>query len=155
MTQLVLGLGNPLSGADAFGPAVIDRLRGATDLPPGVDLADAHCDLLAHLGRFDGVDTVVLVDSVIGPEGSTLAVIPEPIFSDWDDRSHGAHELSAIAAVKLFRVLQTRSRCENRGPIITLVARFIREEDFGQPLTAEQVDAGAAAVRQLLLQRTR
>jgi hypothetical protein len=79
MKWLVLGLGNPLAGADGFGPAVIARLRRAA-WPDGADFVDAHTDLLAHLHRFEHFDRVVLVDTVLDDRGG-VAVIDEAEFS--------------------------------------------------------------------------
>jgi hydrogenase maturation protease len=145
---LVLGLGNPLSGADAFGPAVIERLRGDPEWT-GADLIDAHTDLLAYIDRFGGYDDVVLVDTVIAADGPCVTAVAEETFSKWDAPSLGAHELSAIACVKLFRTLQRAPGA--RHPAIALIAHFVKEEDFGLPPAAEDVLAGAAAVRALLV----
>ena len=149
--SLVLGLGNLLSGADAFGPAVIELLRRRTDLPRDVDLVDAHTDLLAHIVRFEACDLVVLVDAVLGADGEGVAVIGEDIFAQWEDRSIGAHQLSAIGAVKLFRTLHPETR--RHFPVIKLVACFVREDRFGQGAGAADVTAGAEAVRRVLQDR--
>lgn len=151
--SLVLGLGNPLSGADAFGPAVLERLRGEPDLPRGVTLEDAHTDLLAHVDRFDAFDEIVLVDAVVGADGPRIAVVAEETFTSWDDRSASAHQLSAVAAVKLFRALRPGAALAH--PVITLIAHLVREEDFSRPPGAADVTAGAAAVRHLLGRRPR
>lgn len=161
--SLVLGLGNPLSGADAFGPAVVERLRDAEDIPSGVELVDAETDLLAYMDQFAERDRVVLVDTVLapdsrvldgaasppGPAGQQVAVFPEEVFSTWDDRSHGAHELSPLMAVKLFRQLQ-RPDAGKRPPVILLVAHVVSEQDFQRPPSDAEIDAGAEAIRQLV-----
>lgn len=141
--SLVLGLGNRHSGADAFGPAVLDRLREMS-VPPGVELLDANTDLLAHIGRFQDCDTVVLIDAVIDDTGPDVAVVPEATFSAWNDRSLSAHELSAVGCVKLFRALQRRAADGSR-PSIVLVALLIPEEQFRRAPTPGEVDAGTAA----------
>jgi hydrogenase maturation protease len=123
MRWLVLGLGNPLAGADGFGPAVIARLREA-GVPDGVELVDAHTDLLGHLHRFVEADEVVLVDVVLGGAGE-VAVVKEEEFSGWDHTSVGAHQVSPLAAIKLFRRLHPEASTRVR-----LVAHFVREEEF-------------------------
>jgi hydrogenase maturation protease len=148
-SSLVLGLGNRLSGADGFGPAVLEALRGSADLPASVCLIDAHTDLLAYLDRFAEFDRVILVDTVISTTGNRVTVYDEDTFSGWDDSSPGAHELSPLAAVKLFRQLRT-SAGERSRPVITLVAHVIGAEDFSQPPTETDIAAGGAAVRRVL-----
>jgi hydrogenase maturation protease len=143
MRWLVLGLGNPLAGADGFGPAVIARLREA-GVPDGVELVDAHTDLLGHLHRFVEADEVVLVDAVLGGRGD-VAVVEEEEFSGWDHTSPGAHQISPLAAVKLFRRLHPGERTR-----IRLVAQFVREEDFGRQPGEETIRAGVAILKALL-----
>jgi hydrogenase maturation protease len=168
---LVLGLGNALAGADGFGPAVVQRLQEAADLPAGVDVADVHTDLLSALDRFPSYDRVVLVDAVLDARGG-VAVVDEETFCRWDDRSPGVHHLSPVMAVNLFRRLQTSGSdpvsCTNvldrgqgspaqqpdavptPGPRIMLVAWFVAEPDFGRPPRDEEIEAGVRAVRMLV-----
>jgi hydrogenase maturation protease len=136
MRWLVLGLGNPLAGADGFGPAVIARLREA-GVPDGVELVDAHTDLLAHLHRFVEADEVVLVDAVLGGHDG-VALVGEDEFSGWDHSSVGAHQVSPLAVIKLFRRLHPEASTRVR-----LVAHFVREEKFRlSPDDAAIRDAG-------------
>jgi hydrogenase maturation protease len=148
---LVLGLGNPLADADGFGPAVIDALRASPDLPAGLELIDAHTDLLNHIDRFVGRDHVLLVDAVLSATNSGVAVFEEETFSAWDDHSADAHAISALTAVKLFRRLyQPAGAPPSDRPRITLVAYLVHERDFSKPLTPEVIQAGAEAVRAAL-----
>ena len=151
---LVLGLGNPLSGADAFGPAVVAHLRAGSPLRDG-DLADAGTDLLGSIGRFADYDRVVLVDAVtLGARSPAVrrhvATVAEQIFAGWDARSPGAHEMSPLAAVRLFRALQ-RKAGGNGAPDIHLVGLFVAETDFARPADEAEIAAGADAVRQLVM----
>lgn len=139
---LVLGLGNRLPGADGFGPAVIDALKAGGDLP-GVELLDVDTDLLGHLHRFAGRDEVILLDAVLDDDASGVAIIDEATFSTWETRSTGAHGMSAVMAVRLFRTLQSD------GPRITLVAYRVSEAEFLRPLDDSQIREGAEAVRRL------
>jgi hydrogenase maturation protease len=165
-SSLVLGLGNRLSGADAFGPAVIEWLRGAVDLPLSVQLVDAHTDLLAYIDRFAHYDHVILVDTVLATSRHGIAVFDEKTFSAWEDRFTGAHELSPLTVVKLFRRLNAgpeRAGLHGSGlsgpaagaqspglPEITLVAHVVRDDDFRRAPTQSEIAAGAAAVRRVL-----
>jgi hydrogenase maturation protease len=152
---LVLGLGNSLSGADGFGAAVIDRLR---DQPsPRATIVDAGTDLLDWVDRFADYDRVVLVDVVAvddamasGSEAGQVAVIDEPAFSDWDARSPGAHELSPLAAVRLFRTLQARSGGDTERPEMQLVGWMVGERQFSRRPHEAVIADGAAAVRRLM-----
>jgi hydrogenase maturation protease len=148
---LVLGLGNRLAGADGFGPAVVEALAAAGDRPPGVDLVDAHADLLGSLDRFEGREHVVLVDAVLDANGPGVAVFDEETFSSWETRSTGVHGLSAIMAVKLFRRLQPPGDpALPAHPRITLVAYLVSEAHFLRPLEPAIVQAGIETVRALL-----
>jgi hydrogenase maturation protease len=140
MRWLVLGLGNSLAGADGFGPAVVERLREAGGLA-GVELVDAHTDLLAHLPRFAEAEEVVLIDAVLDERGG-VALVEEAEFSAWDDTSRGAHQISPLAAVKLFRRLHPDAATR-----IRLLGHFVREEDFARQPGDEHVGAAAALVR--------
>jgi hydrogenase maturation protease len=148
---LVLGLGNRLAGADGFGPAVIERLHEANDLPERVGLRDAHTDLLGQLHHFADYDGVVLVDAVLGSTRG-VTVIEERTFAQWEDGSPGAHELSPIMAVRLFRALQktNKSRPEPPAPTIILVAYCVGEDDFAAPPGHETIEAGVNAVRAII-----
>lgn len=162
--SLVLGLGNRLSGADAFGPAVIEWLRDADECQPGVELVDAHTDLLAYMDRFVEYEQVVLVDVALtcghhGREGFTglpasaggrVAVIAEELFSTWDARSRGAHELSPLMVVKLFRLLHNAGGSPPGPPTISLVAHLVAEGGFRRRPTQGEIEAGAAAVRRVV-----
>ena len=145
MKWLVLGLGNPLAGADAFGPAVIARLGSAVRLPDGVELVDAHTDLLAYLHRFADHDGVVLVDAALSADGHGVTLVDEETFVSWDDRSLGAHEWSPVAVVKLFRCLHPHART-----CVFLVACVVPESDFAAPPRSEAVEAGVHAVYRLI-----
>jgi hydrogenase maturation protease len=144
---LVAALGNPLQGPDGFGPAVADRLRGARGLPDGVDLIDAHTDLLTHLDRFAQYDGVVLVDAVLGGASGQVAVVDEETFSRWDEHSPGSHSVSPLVAVKLFRQLYPTSRTR-----IALVALYVDKLRFGTGVSDSAVEAGALAVTRLVSQ---
>jgi hydrogenase maturation protease len=143
MNWLVLGLGNSLAGADGFGPAVIARLREASGLD-GVELVDAHTDLLAHLHRFAEAEEVLLVDAVLDGRGG-VALVDEEEFSGWDDTSRGAHQISPLAVVKLFRRLHPDAATR-----IRLLGHFVREEDFARQPGDESIRAAIALLKPLL-----
>jgi hypothetical protein len=166
--RLVLGLGNRLVGEDGFGSAVIEMLRGRPDLPANVELVDAHTDLIAHVETLGSYDDVVLVDVVIGGDGTpnptgeggaglpkptgedagrpgAIAVINEETFMHWPETSPSCHQISPLVAVKLFRALQPHASTR-----ITLVALHTDALRSGSGLAASAVAAGAEAVVRLL-----
>lgn len=151
---LVLGVGNPFSGADAFGPAVVARLCAGSPMP-GVDVVDAGTDLLGWIARFADYDHVVLVDAVAlddrtdAPPARSVATVAEEALAAWNACSPGAHEMSPLAAVRLFRTLQ-RGAGGQRAPSIQLVGLFVAETDFARSAGDAEIAAGAAAVRQLV-----
>lgn len=62
MSALVIGIGNPDRGDDAVGLRVVEALRETS--PEGVELQTVRGDMLALLDRWDGAETVVLVDAM-------------------------------------------------------------------------------------------
>ena len=137
---LIVGIGNSLQGPDAFGPAVIERLRARSPLLSGVDLVDAGTDLLSYLDRFADADAVVLVDAYLGVGSGAVRAIAESAFSTWSVESPGSHELSAVLVVRLFRLLHPASRVR-----FTLVGFDVDRVD-SERLAESVVTAGADAV---------
>ncbi len=73
---LVAGVGNLFAGDDAFGSAVVDRLR-AEPLPPGCRVHDyGTAGLHLAYDLVDGVDLLVLVDAhdTGGPPGEVVVL---------------------------------------------------------------------------------
>lgn len=146
--SLVVGIGNPLLGADAFGPGVIDRLSATQSPPAGVVLLHAHTDLLSCLDQFSGYDEVIIVDAVLGDPPRRVVIVSEETFGSWETRSTGAHAVSPVAAVLLFRQLYAAASTR-----ISLVALIVDERSFGAAVTADEIDAGAMAVLRLIQKR--
>jgi Ni,Fe-hydrogenase maturation factor len=162
--RLVLGLGNPLVGEDGFGGAVIEWLRRRPDLSAGVDLVDAHTDLLAQVETLASYDEVVLVDVVVSvpgrptpgdagraksDEGSgrpgTVTVIDEEAFARCPDTSPSCHQISPLLAVNLFRALHPEAATR-----ITLVALHADGLRFGPGVADSLVTSGGEAVIRLI-----
>ena len=149
---LVAGLGNILSGDDGFGSRVLERLRRqATPLPPGVTAVDAHTDLLNHLEDFAAYDEVVLVDAVLDPENKLgepgrIVVLKEATFLSWPESSQGAHQMTPLLAVKLFRALSPEAQTQ-----FTLVGLIV-DQLGSNPLyaTEARIAEALAAVQSLI-----
>ena len=59
--RIVLGIGNPDSGDDAAGRAVVRRLRGV--LPEHIDIIEQDGEATSLLARIDGAAEIFLVDA--------------------------------------------------------------------------------------------
>jgi hydrogenase maturation protease len=152
---LVLGVGNALAGADGFGPAVVERLRDEAAIS-GVAIADAGTDLLDWITRFADYQHVVLVDAVAVDDPADapapppcVAIVKEQTFAGWDSGSPGAHEISPLLTVRLFRALQRANETVD-VPSIQLVALFVTEPDFARRPGEAEIDTGATAVYELV-----
>jgi len=155
---LIIGLGNPLMGKDAFGIRVLERLL---DEDPAslrqADLADAHADLLSRIDSFPAYERVVLIDAILDPDakiGSAgcVVLLDEETLSLWPDTSPSVHQLSPLLAVKLFRQLHPEAAtriflvglCENRIEL----GRGMNAQ-AGAP-SQESIVAGAIKVLEML-----
>jgi hydrogenase maturation protease len=145
LNYLVVGLGNPLQGADGFGAAVLERLRSARQLPPGTELVDATTDLLSLFDRFPLYDVVVLVDALLGAGPREVRVISEQEFDAWTPHAASAHETSPLVALGLFRTLQPASTTR-----FVLVGLKVGEDEFDAGLLTSDAQAGADAVRRIV-----
>jgi len=142
---LVIGVGNAMVGEDAFGGTVIALLRRRADLPAGVDLVDAQTDLLAFIDRFAAYDRVIVVDAVIGAgRAGEIAAFDEQTFAAWPDTRGGAHQVSALTALGLFRTLYP-----DAGTRITLVALSVDRVSSGTRVPEAAIAAGAELVARL------
>jgi hydrogenase maturation protease len=136
---LLVALGNPLIGDDGFGPRVLERLQEApASLPAGVTLVDAGTDLLNQIESFALYDRVVLVDSILDPEGKLgppgrVALLDEERFLAFSGTSQSAHQLSPLTGIKLFRVLypEEKTRIDLLGLFVDQVShspRYLNED---------------------------
>jgi hydrogenase maturation protease len=111
---IVIGLGNPLSGDDGFGPRVLELLEKSASYP-NVDFKDAHTDLLGEIENFSIYDRIFLIDAVLDPEkklGQTgeIVLFDEEEFLSWPESSHDVHQMSPLLAVRLFRRLYPQTQ---------------------------------------------
>ena len=99
---LLLGLGNPLMGDDGVAWHLVERLRTDPRLPPDVEIAWGGTDLLACGDLLEGRERVVLLDAVEGDEPGEVRPL-DPWADDLQQRTTGAHALSAPEALRLLR----------------------------------------------------
>jgi hydrogenase maturation protease len=117
---LLVGVGNPLSGDDGFGPIVLERLApGKAALNPNITRLNAGTDLLDHIEIFADFDQVVLVDAVLDPDGKLgspgrVETLEEDSFLSWSEKSGGVHQISPLLGVRLFRTLYPEAKVKFR-----------------------------------------
>jgi hydrogenase maturation protease len=140
-----MALGNPLMAEDSFGPRVLRKLRD-TGLA-GVDLLDAHTDLLGHIEDLLSYTLVVIIDALLdpagslGPAGEVFAVEQPQLLSLPDDAS-SIHQMSPVTALKLFRTLYP-----DAGTRFVLVAYGAPGITFSGAPDESLIERAAALVR--------
>jgi len=152
---LILGLGNPLMGQDAFGTRVIERLLEEN---PAVlqhaEVSDAHTDLLGRIDRFPAFELVVLIDAILDPdakigEAGRIVVLGEETLHLLPESSPSAHQISPLLAVKLFR--QLHPEATTRILLVGLLASGIRlGSEIGPEAGALREESVAEGVRRVL-----
>ncbi|HYK91387.1 MAG TPA: hydrogenase maturation protease [Acidobacteriota bacterium] len=153
--NLVIGLGNSLSSDDAFGTLVLDRIaRAGHSFPLEADLINADTDLINWIDRFQEYSHVILVDTVLDADDSLgrrseVIALEEKDCTAWPETSPSAHQMSPIAAVRLFRKLYPQADTR-----ITLVAyctdRIAMPSPEGETVEQHIIDAGARLVISLI-----
>jgi hydrogenase maturation protease len=148
---LVAGIGNIFLGDDGFGVEVVRRMADLrlTDVViadygiRGVHLA---------LELLDGYDVLVLVDALpMGEPPGTVAIVEPEVLASADGNGPGpvmdAHSMSPAAVLDLLG-----SMGGNVGRVLVVGCEpLVIEEGMGLSApVAEAVDAGVAAVRELL-----
>lgn len=131
---------------------MIERLRvEAPHLLPQADIVDAHTDLLGQIDRFAAYERVVLVDAILVPDenpasAGLVVLVEEASTETWPESSPGAHQLSPLLAVRLFRRLYPDAATR-----IYLVGLQTSKVSFGSGvLSAEAIAAGVRKVCELL-----
>jgi hydrogenase maturation protease len=144
--RLVVARGNPLLGADGFGPAVVERLGRRPDVREAADVLDAGTDLLGHLDTLAHYDLVILVDAIIGaPSVGQVAEHDEERFARWPETSPSSHQMSPLLAVRLFRRLHPHATTR-----IVLVGLSVDSVSAAAALSEAAVAAGVATLARLL-----
>jgi hydrogenase maturation protease len=149
-TTLILGLGNPLSGDDIFGPKALEQLRQSEPkLPPSITLIDAHTDLLNHIEDFTKYDSVLLIDAILDPEGKLgepgkVVVLDESKLQSLPETSSSIHQMSPLLAVKLFRTLHPEAQQTQITLVGLIVDQLTSEPRYA---IADRIAEAAAVVK--------
>ncbi len=140
-----------MSRDDAFGVLVLDKLAEGQSSDSPADLLLADTDLVGHIHRFQDYSRVILVDTLLDPDRRVgrqgeVVVVDEEVLMSWPETSQGAHQLSPLVAVKLFKRLYPDAYTR-----ITLIACCTDRVTFGGDTLEERiVDKGVRLVRDLL-----
>ncbi len=149
---LVVGLGNPLSGDDAFGAQVLEKIgQDVLELAPSISRVYAHTDLLSQIESFPEYDRVLIIDAILDPDGKMgrpgqIVALNEEAFLSSPETSPSVHQTSPLLAIRLFRRLYPAS--QTRITLVGLVVDQIRQDPCH--LTDESIMEGAEAVRALI-----
>ncbi len=147
--SLVVGLGSPLSRADAFGLEVVGRLEcRKSQFPRTVDLVRAETDLIGLIEKFPEYDHVILVDAVLGQGAAGVVAFQEETFQQWPDSSPSVHHISPLVAVRLFRKLYPGTA--NRITLVACCVDWVGLGTGGGP-DERLLDAGVRLVLSLVL----
>ncbi len=131
--RLVIGLGNPLRGDDAAGPAVARRI--AAHRLPGVRVIEARGLLPEHAAELAAAGRVVFVDAA--PDTAVVrAAALAPRAGTSLDHALGPAGLLALAELAF-----------GRAPPAALVTVPARDFGLGRPLSRRTRQALAAAER--------
>lgn len=103
---LVVGLGGSLAGDDAIGLILARELAADPRLPGQVEVLEGGADLLRLGPALVERCRVVLVDAIAAYAGETEPLVREHPLTGIDQRQGHAHQLSAVQALDLLRLLE-------------------------------------------------
>ncbi|HTQ55147.1 MAG TPA: hydrogenase maturation protease [Bryobacteraceae bacterium] len=116
--RLVIGLGNPLMGDDGVGCTVADRLARDPRLPEDVDVISGETDLLCCATDVEGRERVLVIDAVQDDAPAEPVLLFEEPFAGLEERQDNAHNLSAVQAIRLLKLV-TQARFTLLGAAIS------------------------------------
>jgi hydrogenase maturation protease len=108
--HLVIALGNSLMGDDGIAWRLYEQLAADPRLPADVELAWGGADLLACYGRMAGRGRVTLLDAILDQARPGELQVFEDVFDELETDQPSAHQLSAVGAVSLLRMLYPELR---------------------------------------------
>ncbi len=116
--HLVVGLGNTLMGDDGVAARLLEALGSDPRLPADVELYWAGADLLDQADNFRSRARVTLLDAMLEPARAGELLAFEDDMSGLATDQPGAHQMAAVGALELLRMLYP----ELRGVRFTLLA---------------------------------
>ena len=104
--NLVVGLGGAPAGDDAVGLEIARRLARDPRLPTHTEVLEGGPDLLRLGAALVGRQRVVLVDAIAAKPGEMEPLVRDHPLLGIDSRQQHAHQLSAVQALDLLRLLE-------------------------------------------------
>jgi hydrogenase maturation protease len=129
--HLVIGLGNTLMGDDGVAAHLLEALGADPRLPEGVELYWAGADLLDQADNMAGRARVTLIDAMLDPARAGDLLVFEDDLSGLAPESPSAHQMAAVGAVELLRMLYPALR----SVPITLLAVAVDSASVGLELS--------------------
>lgn len=144
-TILVAALGNPLSGDDGAGQAILERLHNA-NLSPEVHLEDLGSDALGIISHYHGEQLIILLDA-INQQGLTPGSV---VVTDWANLQPGvsrsAHQLDPVEGINLASMVDEKLGMAEKK----LVGVQIGSTQVGIAMTPAVADAVELAVAEVV-----
>ncbi len=139
MKCLIIFLGNILAGDDAAGYELYMKLK---DSIKGARMEYLGTDFFKFYGIYEGEEKLIIVDAVYGSD-DIVHLINDEIFLI-EDRSEGAHFLSAIEAIKILKIVMKRFPEEIH--LIGIPAKSFEEITYGK----EIIEKAAKKLKEIL-----
>jgi hydrogenase maturation protease len=144
-TILVAALGNPLSGDDGAGQAILARLQGM-EMPPEVHLQDLGSDSLGIISHYHGEGLIILLDA-INQQGLAPGSV---VVTDWANLQPGvsrsAHQLDPVEGINLASMVDEKLGMAEK----MLVGVQVGSITAGSPMSAEVTEAVDLAVAEVV-----
>lgn len=151
MKTIIIGIGNPILGDDAFGWKIADHIKKLIE--PATEISIEKCSLcgMALMEKMIGYDKAMLIDTINTGLYEPGTVITSTL-SDIDDYSlNGSvsqHNMSTKTALQFARYLQMK--VPNNNDIFIIAIEAVPVFEFGELLTVTTEKAIPVALRQVL-----
>ena len=137
---LIIGLGNPAMGDEGIGWHVSNRLAADPRLPEDAEVLWAGVDLLAFADRMTGRKQVTLLDAMLDTSEPGTVRVFEDDFTELENRQPSVHQLSAVEAIQLLRIVDP-SLCAVRFKLIAISIESAEMQSELSPALAARIPA--------------
>jgi hydrogenase maturation protease len=150
-TILVAALGNPMSGDDGAGQAILARLQGM-ELSPEVHLQDLGSDSLGIISHYNGEGLIVLLDA-INQQGLASGAV---VVTDWANLQPGVsrsvHQMDPVEGINLASMVDEKLGMAEKKLVGIQVGSITMGTEM-TPAVADAVDLAVAEVVNLIKSR--
>jgi hydrogenase maturation protease len=144
-TILVVALGNPLSGDDGAGQAILERLQAAK-LSLDVHLVDLGSDALGIISHYHGEQLIIILDA-INQQGLAPGAVA---VTDWANLQPGVgrsvHQLDPVEGINLASMVDEKLGMAEKK----LVGVQVGSTQVGAEMTPTVTDAVNLAVAEIV-----